>query len=104
VVLFELLELKFCSNELTEDELLDELRLSLCCCNAVAPLALGETEASSDMTELAAELSPAPRAATIARINAAISDELAEVVELVELALAEDTAPCAMEVTVCTSV
>ena len=52
------------------------------------------------MTELAAELSPAPRAATIARINAAISDEW---VEAVELALAEDTALCAVESMDCRS-
>ena len=101
----ELLVLKLCSNELREEELLElELRLSLCCCKAAAPLAFGETEASSDITELAEELSPDDRAATIARINSAISAELEEVVELVALAFAEDTAPCAMEVTVCTSV
>ena len=101
----EPLEFKLCSNVLSEEELLELApRLSLCCCNAAAPLAFGEMEASSDSTELAAELSPAPSASTIALINAAISFEFAEVVELVALAFAEDTAPCAMEVVVCTSV
>ena len=103
VLLVELLELKLCSSELTDELLELEPRLSLCCCKAAAPLAFGETEASSDITELAAELSPDDRAATIARINAAISDEWAEVVALVELALAEDTALCAVESRVCTS-
>ena len=89
----ELLALRLCSSVLRDDELPDELdpRLSLCCCKAAAPLEFGETDASSDITELAAELSPDDSAATIARINAAISEALAGLVEPVAV-LAGETA------------
>jgi hypothetical protein len=87
--------------ELLEEE--PELRLALSCCNTVAPFELGATEASSDSTELAAELSPAPKASTAAWISSAISFGLAELVVLVELTLFEDTALCAVEFRVCTS-